>query len=425
MNRQRALVLVVIVLVSLLAGVVGWRAMGRDGDASGPVIHRQVFFRGDVIAAVDEAVARTPLAGAAERVSRTTRLENQGSTTLTADLDSDGLALAADYVREGERTASLRRDRMMIIDGREVGAIEGPVVLLELLHRVRLTKAREVTLLELSSSEHRRVTLRRQGPAIVALAVVDGHSDGDGDGDGDVLVRALPEGLRTGPGAFAEGDDAPELPGAAVDVAVEGLTSVRGLQLGGAARTVPADRPATDADRRPGPFIESDADAVTAFARPLCRPDVLETARLVGEAVKGRVDPGATAVAPSALRMLAAGGDCDGAAALATAALRACGHPARALVGYRLVDGGTQTARLVPHALTEVYRQGNDDGTTPGRWWRLDATVPTLTDADTRFVPVAEGLGGPLTMGHLLGVVDASDFVATLPVQPQEPDARP
>ncbi len=418
MNRQRlrrpaiaiAIAIVVVIVAASAAGLLAFR---RDSAGVNAGIRRQVFFRGEVVATVDEAVGPSAVRKASERVRRTARLESQGSTTLTADLDSDGLTVAADYVRSGERSVSLRPDGVVVVDGREFGAVAGPVVLLELLHRVRLTKAREVTLLELSSFESRRVTLRRQGPAIVAVV------------DGEVLVRALPEGLRTGPGAFAEGDDAPELPGAVVNVALEGVTSVAGARLGGPARTMaPPNRPDRDADRRPGPFIESDADAVTAFARPLCRQNALETARLVGEAVKSRVDPGATAVAPSALRMLAAGGDCDGAAALATAALRACGYPARALVGYRLVDSGTQTARLVPHALTEVYVPGNDEGTAPGRWWRLDATVPTLTDTDTRFLPVAEGLGGSLTMGRLLGVVDASDVILGTPAV-QEPDARP
>lgn len=411
-NRQRLKVLVLFATIAVLA-TSGLLAFRRDRDTGNAGIRRQVFFRGEVVATVDEAVGPSPVRKASERVRRTTRLESQGSTTLTADLDSDGLTVAADYVRSGERSASLRPDGGVVIDGRQAGVVEGPVVLLELLHRVRLTKAREVTLLELSSFESRRVTLRRQGPAIVAVV------------DGEVLVRALPEGLRTGPGAFAEGDDAPELPGAVVNVALEGVTSMAGARLGGPARTLPAlDRAGGDADRLPGPFIESDADAVTAFARPLCRQNALETARLVGEAVKSRVDPRATAVAPSAVRMLAAGGDCDGAAALATAALRACGHLARALVGYRLVDSGTQTARLVPHALTEVYVAGDDGETTPGRWWRLDATVPTLTDTDTRFLAVAEGLGGSLTMGRLLGVIDASDVILGTPAV-QEPDARP
>lgn len=410
-RRQPVFIGVVVVLAVATATIVATRGVVSVGGAGGN--RRQGYFRGEVVAVVDEVVVPSAIRGAAERVVRSTRLDAGGTTSLTVDLDGDGIVVAAEYVRPGERSVAWRAGRV-VVDGRPGGSIAGPVVLLELLHRLRLTAPRQVTLLELSSLERQRVTIQRQGPAIVALA------------DGVVVARALPEGLRTGPGAFAEGDAPTALPGAPVDIPVEGLSSVAGLHLGrGAPRLAPLDVEASDAHRRPGPFIESDADVVVAFARPLCRADVLETARLVGEAVHDRVDARATAVAPGAVRMLLAGGDCDGAAALATAALRACGHPARALVGYRLLDAGTQMARLVPHALTEVYRGAIDGTGTPGRWWRLDATVNTLTDVDDRFVAVAEGLGGSLTMGRVLGVVDRGDLVSVDAGTPGEPDAHP
>jgi hypothetical protein len=37
--------------------------------------------------------------------------------------------------------------------------------------------------------------------------------------------------------------------------------------------------------------------------------------------------------------------------------------------------------------------------------------VPSLTDNDDRFVPVATGLGGALSMGRVLGLVDEGDLV--------------
>jgi transglutaminase-like putative cysteine protease len=117
---------------------------------------------------------------------------------------------------------------------------------------------------------------------------------------------------------------------------------------------------------------------------------------------------------PSALAMLRHGGDCDGAAALVTATLRACGLPARPVVGYRLVDAGGARARLVPHALAEVY-------STSG-WMRVDATMPALGILDDVFVPVGEGLGGALSMGRLLGVLDGGDLVADV-AAPNEPSA--
>jgi hypothetical protein len=72
----------------------------------------------------------------------------------------------------------------------------------------------------------------------------------------------------------------------------------------------------------------------------------------------------------------------------------------------------------VPHAVAEVYRRAQAGGS--GRWWRLDPTVPSLTDHDDRFVPIATGPGGALSMGRVLGLVDERDLIAL-----EGPDARP
>ena len=110
--------------------------------------------------------------------------------------------------------------------------------------------------------------------------------------------------------------------------------------------------------------------------------------------------------------MLQAGGDCDGAAALVVASLRACDHPARAVVGYRLIEAATESARLVPHAVAELYRKPGS-AEDAGVWWRIDATVPALGDLDDVFLPVAEGLGGALSMGRVLGILEPGDVVIT------------
>jgi transglutaminase-like putative cysteine protease len=270
-----------------------------------------------------------------------------------------------------------------------------PVVLLELLHRVRAAGPLQAQLVDLASAETMPVRVERRGPEIVVL-----------DEGGFVVARALPEGDRVGPGAFAEGDAPPSLASPPIELPVPGRVTVRGLSLPRAARWVapPDNAPSGAEDRAPAPFLESDAGAVVDFARPLCHADVAETSRRVLEAVHPRVDAQTTNEPPSALAMLAHGGDCDGAAALVVALLRACGWSARPVVGYRLVDSGRPLARLVPHALAEVY--------TSTGWMRVDATVPAMGALDDVFIPIATGLGGALTMGRVLGVLDANDLVA-------------
>jgi hypothetical protein len=389
------------------AGVGAFLAVAFTERASASHNKRTVFFRGEKIAVVDERVSALP--GGHSLVERVTAIDAlDEKTTLTAELDPRGFVVAASYSRPGERSVVVR-DGSVVVDGVHRGAMNvvtsQPIVLLELAHRLRVTERSSAVVVELSSLEAEPVTIERQG---ARLALVDVA--------GVVIVRAAPAGNRTGPGAFAEGDTAPVLPQVAVEIRTPGLRSVRGAQLRSPV-SPPTGGASIDAHRTPTAFVESDDSDVAAFARPLCQNDPLQTARLVGEAVAPLVDANARARAPSARRMLDAGGDCDGAAALAVAAMRACGHPARAVVGYRLLDPGTPEARLVPHAIAEVYRAGSErsasDGapTSHGQWWRLDPTVRQLIDVDDRFLAVAEGLGGALSMGRVLGVVDAGDVV--------------
>jgi len=380
--------------------------MACPGTGAAPSTSRTVTFRGEPVATVMETIDR-------DRVERALRFDGD-AITLQATLDARGFAIAATYtrrragrvvraVRLADGAIAVLRDNVPV-QRRALPA--QPVVAVELLHRLRLAGAVDATLIDLSSAEALAVRIERRGPELVAV-----------DSAGHVVVRALPEGHRTGPGAFAEGDTPPAKASPPVEIPVPGTTTLRGRRLARAATLVAALVPASEAApddappgpdaRLPAPFLESDDPAVVAFARPLCAADALETARRVAEAVKPHIDPARTNEPPSATTMLAHGGDCDGAAALVTAALRACGLPARPLVGYRLVDAGQARARLVPHALAALY--------TSTEWVKVDATVPALGALDDVFFPVAPGLGGALSMGRLLGVLDASDLVAAPP----------
>ncbi len=396
-------------MIVVLFGILGlgmwlvWRASSPLPPSGGT--QRVVAIRGDAVAWVDEASA-APLGSVGERIARDVAFSSGERARLDVDLDDQGLALAARYVRPGQRTVELRADGSIVVDGRAFDRVPSPVIVIDVLHRLRVTSSLSVSLFEPSSAEWVPALVSRDGPIFVVHSV-----------DGEVIARAVAGGPRYGPGAFTEGDVVPKRPSEPIEIRVPGRESVAGVRLRRGPAPPRADDAVADWMTRPGPFIESDAPAVVSFAAPLCRADHLDAARRIGEAVGQLVDADADAHAPGALAMLTRGGDCDGAAALATAALRACGIPARVVVGYRLIEPGPD-ARLVPHALAELYpavRVG-----VVGSWWRLDPTVPSLTSADERFLPVATGLGGALSMGRVLGAVDEEDLV------PQRgPDARP
>ncbi len=392
MSRWR-LALIVAGCVVALAVVVEQRRDDRGVNS-----RRQIWFRGEAIASVVETVASR---GSAEVVHRVVKLDRLGGPDVVqqADLDAQGFAVKARYERPGQRTVALLNGTLVVDNDFSVVLPPGPYVLLELVPRLRTTKTTSVTLLDLSSAEWVAATVDRRGPEIIVLV------------DDRVVVRARPEGRRAGPGAFVEDDAAPGRPSADTAIALPGVTNVRGRVLGGEVRHLPGiSKTSSPAYLVAAPFIESTAENVIVFARPLCAASDTESARRIAEAVHALVDPRAVAIAPGARRMLQAGGDCDGAAALVVASLRACGHPARAVVGYRLIEAGTESARLVPHAVAELYRKPGS-AEDAGVWWRIDATVPALGDLDDVFLPVAEGLGGALSMGRVLGMLEPGDVV--------------
>lgn len=366
-----------------------------------PVARRTLFFSGAPVARIEERVLGS---GAGRAVTRRVLLEDSGEeSTLTATLDAQGFATAARYRRGALRQVALE-ELSGVLGGRRV-------VLIDLLGHVQPAAVTEVIVVDLSSAEVLAGRVERRGAEVVAL-----------DERGAVLARANVEGHRTGPGAFFEGDSAPSMARVPVEIPAVDPRGVAGWRLLGAAELAaalvadgPGQRRVDDAVRRsvepftpppppgatrPAPFVESEDARVVAWARAIPGDDdaLALSARLL-EAVHPLVDARKRALPPSAVVMLEHGGDCDGAAALLTAALRARGVPARPVVGYRWVEG-----RFVPHAWTEVY--------TPSGWILADAAAPRLGD-DPTYLKLFEGLGGALTMGRVLGRLQLEPLTTT------------
>ncbi|OGQ12208.1 MAG: hypothetical protein A2138_02060 [Deltaproteobacteria bacterium RBG_16_71_12] len=155
-------------------------------------------------------------------------------------------------------------------------------------------------------------------------------------------------------------------------------------------RADPSVDPPGDGATASQPFIESADVRVVAWATSLGAPDdpLARAVRLV-EAIHPMAAADKRALPPAAVVMLEHGGDCDGAAALLVAGLRALGTAARPVVGYRWAEG-----RVVPHAWAEVH--------TPAGWVLADASAPRIGD-DPTYLKLFDGLGGALTMGRVLG----------------------
>lgn len=381
--------------------LLGLAASTACPASEAPVARRTLYFSGTPVARIEERVLGS---GAGRTVTRRVLLEDSGEeSTLTATLDAQGFATAGRYVR-----GALRQVALAELPGVPDG---GRVVLIDLLGHVQPAATTEVTLVDLSSAETLPGRVERRGAEVVAL-----------DEQGVVLARTNVEGHRTGPGAFFEGDSVPSLPRVPVEIPALAPRGVVGWRILGASelsdalaadgpgqrrvggtvhRSVePFTPPPPPSATRPAPFIESDDPRVVAFARGIPGgDDALALSVRLLEAVHPRVDARKRALPPSAVVMLEHGGDCDGAAALLTAALRARGVPARPVVGYRWVEG-----RFVPHAWTEVY--------TPSGWILADAAAPRLGD-DPTYLKLFEGLGGALTMGRVLGRLQLEPLTTT------------
>ncbi|MFZ9887231.1 MAG: transglutaminase domain-containing protein [Myxococcota bacterium] len=292
---------------------------------------------------------------------------------------------------------------------------ERPVVLLDLLGHERPASPVEVTFLDLPSGEYLpgKLLVSPSGRETLALDLA-GH---------EIAAAIYQASARRGPGAFSEvkqgshglyrGDaplhpPLPAAPGAyaALRLVAEGAVPWSSMALDGPGQSlieapnVVACRPQY-ADIRPpepqhlaaAPFLEVDHPDVVEFARRVGRRENgLAAALLLAEAVHGNLDFDDGGGPPSAVLALERqAGDCDDAAALVVAALRATGHPARPVVGYRHLGGV-----LVPHAWAEVYSDG--------RWHPVDATLPGVGPFESH-LRLFEGLGSPFTMGRVLGAL--------------------
>lgn len=390
------------VLALAYAGCTGRRA---------PAQERTLFFRGAPAAQVEERVEDE---GGGKRVSRRVRLPNGELADTDALLDASGFVREAHYRRADRRAVDLRGATLSDGSGARL-ALTAPVVAIDLLRHVNPQTPAIVTIVDLASGEAIAGRVERRGASV---SLLDGH--------GGLIARCNVEGACTGPGAFFEGvpGDAPSLDTAPVDVALVATGPRRGLRLvgiddarGALALDGPGQRaaapgvvafvdgaaaasgpPLPPADTRaPGLFIESADPRVKAFAFAHgSGADALADAVTIAAAVFALVDPGATDAPPSATEMLESGGDCDGAAALVTAAMRALGHAARPVVGYRFVAG-----RFVPHAWAEVY--------TPTAWVLIDGSMPKV-GSDSQHLKLFDGLGSALTMGRVLGRLRLEPF---------------
>lgn len=292
---------------------------------------------------------------------------------------------------------------------------ERPIVLLELIGLVRPTAPLEVSFLDLPSGELHPGILRvaSNGQDFLAL-----------DEAGQVLATFNPTSLeRQGPGMFTEtlaAAPAPvrqavplhpplgEPPAAypAIRVLIEGVAPWPLMSLDGPGQRLVSSpnvvavspryvdvTPPLSEHLAPAPFLEVDHPSVVDFARRSSQGhSPLGVALLLAEAVHRTIDLTDGGGPPSAVLALERqAGDCDDATALLVSALRAAGHPARAVVGYRYIH-----RRLVPHAWAEVY--------SGDRWHSVDATVPGIGPFETH-LRLFEGLGSPFTIGRVLAAL--------------------
>jgi hypothetical protein len=211
-------------VTALVLAVLGSACPARPA----PGQRRAITFRGDVVANVVETAERN-------HIVRATAFDGD-TIVLDARLDDDGFTTAATVTRKrGARIVrALRLAGGELVEVDAGAATPGlslptrPVVLIELVHRLRVARPTDVVVVDLASGEFIAARVERRGPEFVVV-----------DAGANVVVRALPEGDRTGPGAFAEGDAPPSLPSPPVALSVPGTTTVRGLSLPRAARLVP------------------------------------------------------------------------------------------------------------------------------------------------------------------------------------------
>lgn len=396
-----------LVASALLAGCP--RPVADVGDDAVGDGRRYVFLGDRHVATVEEQVrGRT--------VTRRSSLASQPQerSVVEVSLDERGFLRRARYERRGARgerhvQVEVGTDRAVFRgDGDPRGTpLPAPVVLLDTLRFVAASALpADATLLDLTTGEHARVRLLSER-GVLAL-----------DEHGLELARVTADGSLVGPGVFSERPtraaasaaapthpSAPAPPDGAyrMDLGDPTLARIVRARAPGQRRlddgALEIDKrhvltapPPTAADRSPSSFLRSDDDAVVVFAREHARGEsALADALALAEAIHESVDITGGGGPPSARNTLRRrAGDCDDVTALLVASLRALGHAARPVSGYRHIGG-----RWAPHAWAEVW-----DGR--GAWVPVDALVPGVGPFATH-VSLFEGLGSPLTMGRALG----------------------
>ncbi len=416
--------------VALVTGLAVAAAGCTERKASFADSKRELWFAGQKVADIAEAT-RKPTNGGLY-VQRTTTLvaSPSDSVRLEANLDDHGFVTAARYIRTGPSGRRMVDVRPVVGPGSD-GAMEiftavggssillpkRPVIAMDLVHRVKPPSLpMDVVFVDVASADHLLGKLDARGVPVDESGVPLVDAMGFFGAFVDVPVGTAPPvfaGPSTSPPLAwpkSPANSAPTSPaksaGTTLTLQLDGLAGLGpALQLDGPGQrgaladaipvvvldaTIQDTRPPAAHDFHHAPFIESRSGPVAAFAKQHGEGKApLDAARAIVEAVHGKVDAAKGGGPPSAMVMIDEGGDCDSAVALVVAAMRALGHAARPVVGWRIVDGA-----LVPHAWAEVW-------TTEG-WVAADATLPGVG----RFadhVRLFDGLGSALTMGRVLG----------------------
>lgn len=338
--------------------------------------------------------------------------------TTTAVLDTEGFVVEAKWKRvapSGTRSRALVRRAMgleVVEEGRSqaVGNLRLPVVLLSTASEVSREGPVRVVALDAAESVAGRVKF------VAGKIVVETES-------GIVLSTIDADGNRFGPGAFRIGrkparaveDIRPAVANWKSELSAGAVIDVAGADLRDLRATVTGQRneghrngarirltstydvtPPTMADRQPKLAFERDDPGIQkAFVRAkgaTSAQDALFAVTEIGRLWKSSESQ--TGPASGRLAWQSQKGDCDDATALLVAWMRARGHVARAVVGYRLA-GGVAT----PHAWAEYW--------TGDRWEAADAMWPAVGIIPAN-VRLFDGLGSTLTIGRTLGSVTFS-----------------
>ena len=368
------------------------------GCTEAPMMHeerRGLFRAGARIAEINE-ITREKRAGGLQ-VERRIILASAPSDAIlfSAYVDESGFLTQASYRREGGKGrryvelvgAGGGRSLVSRGDGELATLPNLQLVATELVHLLKPRKLPvDVAYVDLATTE---VDI---GRVLADGTLVDDHGLPVSRLVDERLLLANAEPARSIPQdiplPFAEG----LLPSSYV-LRLEGeALPTRTFQLNATTWDAPDETPD---DRLPTPFIESRTPRIVAFARSHAAAlPPLEAARALVDAIRPRIDAARAGGPPSAVWMERFGGGAEGGAALLAASLRAVGHAARPVVGYRWSDGA-----LRPHTWVEVK--------TAAGWVVADA-ASGFVGASSAYVPLARSLGGPFSTGRAYGRVFAT-----------------